>query len=105
VDAKIVEDVKQLGWQVAAVPEDEIGPGIAYIIGLAHSYGAPDLAMFGLSTHASLGPGELQARLIAESDAVMDGHDTEEEDSFLAALPGPLRAMWLSAAEVPTVGR
>ena len=44
---------------------------------------------------ASLGPSDLQARLIAESDAVMGGHDAEEEDRLLAMLPQPLRAMWL----------
>ncbi|WP_234334584.1 DUF4262 domain-containing protein [Streptomyces sp. NRRL B-1347] len=30
------------------VPEDEIGPGFAYTIGLSHTHGAPELAMFGL---------------------------------------------------------
>ncbi|GGX69215.1 hypothetical protein GCM10010515_40970 [Streptomyces fructofermentans] len=34
------------------VPEDEIGPGFAYTIGLAHTHGGPELAMFGLDVHA-----------------------------------------------------
>ncbi|MEV6997620.1 DUF4262 domain-containing protein [Streptomyces sp. NPDC093982] len=34
------------------VPEDEIGPGFAYTIGLAHTHGAPQLALFGLDIHA-----------------------------------------------------
>ena len=33
------------------VSEDDIGPGFAYTIGLAHSFGAPELAMFGLDVH------------------------------------------------------
>ncbi|MFE3940356.1 DUF4262 domain-containing protein [Streptomyces sp. NPDC059118] len=34
------------------VPEDEVGPGFAYTIGLAHTHGGPELAMFGLDVHA-----------------------------------------------------
>ncbi|MGP3638727.1 DUF4262 domain-containing protein, partial [Streptomyces sp. 24-1644] len=34
------------------VPEDDIGPGFAYTIGLAHTHGEPELAMFGLDIHA-----------------------------------------------------
>ncbi|MES9511775.1 DUF4262 domain-containing protein [Streptomyces sp. NPDC000609] len=34
------------------VPEDEIGPGFAYTIGLSHTHGAPELAMLGLDVHA-----------------------------------------------------
>jgi hypothetical protein len=44
---------------------------------------------------AALEPGDLQARLLAEAGAVMDGHDGEEEDRLLASLPEPLRATWL----------
>ncbi|MEU5416956.1 DUF4262 domain-containing protein [Streptomyces clavifer] len=33
------------------VPEDEVGPGYAYTIGLSHTHGAPELAMFGLDVH------------------------------------------------------
>ncbi|MFE2070646.1 DUF4262 domain-containing protein [Streptomyces sp. NPDC059467] len=33
------------------VPEDEICPGFAYTIGLSHTHGAPELAMFGLDIH------------------------------------------------------
>ena len=44
---------------------------------------------------AALEPGDLQARLLAEADAVMNGHDGEEEDRLLPSLPEPLRAIWL----------
>ncbi|MGI5372703.1 DUF4262 domain-containing protein [Streptomyces sp. CA-251387] len=33
-------------------PQDEIGPGFAYTIGLSHTHGASELAMFGLDVHA-----------------------------------------------------
>ena len=50
----------------------------------------PDWALL-----AALEPGDLQARLLAEAGAVMDGHYGEEEDRLLASLPEPLRAIWL----------
>jgi hypothetical protein len=48
----IIENVQQHGWHVVMVPEDEIGPGFAYTIDLAHTHGAPELALFGLDIHA-----------------------------------------------------
>ncbi|MFG1783411.1 DUF4262 domain-containing protein [Rhodococcus oryzae] len=47
-----IDDVRQHGWHVVMVPEDEIGPGFAYTIGLSHTHGAPELAMFGIDVHA-----------------------------------------------------
>ncbi|MEV6756720.1 DUF4262 domain-containing protein [Streptomyces sp. NPDC051214] len=52
MDLTVIEHVQQHGWHVVMVPEDEIGPGFAYTIGLAHSHGGPELAMFGLDIHA-----------------------------------------------------
>ncbi|HEY9327342.1 MAG TPA: DUF4262 domain-containing protein [Streptomyces sp.] len=51
VDLTIIENVRQHGWHVVMVPEDEVGPGLAYTVGLAHTSGAPELAMFGLDVH------------------------------------------------------
>jgi hypothetical protein len=48
VERAIIGNVQEHGWHVAMVPADEIGPGFAYTIGLAHTHGAPELAMFGL---------------------------------------------------------
>lgn len=47
----IIGNVRRHGWHVVMVPEDEIGPGFAYTIGLTHTYGTPELAMFGLDVH------------------------------------------------------
>ncbi|MFF0066530.1 DUF4262 domain-containing protein [Streptomyces sp. NPDC005279] len=47
----IVANVQRHGWHVVMVPQDDIGPGFAYTIGLAHSHGVPELAMFGLDVH------------------------------------------------------
>ncbi|MGW2017846.1 DUF4262 domain-containing protein [Streptomyces sp. NPDC001927] len=51
-DLTIIGDVRQHGWHVVMVPEDEIGPGFAYTIGLTHTHAAPELAMFGADIHA-----------------------------------------------------
>ncbi|MER7847399.1 DUF4262 domain-containing protein [Kitasatospora sp. NPDC096077] len=51
VDLTITGNVQEHGWHVTMVPEDEIGPGFAYTIGLSHTYGEPELAMFGLDVH------------------------------------------------------
>src|SRR5262249_61940849 len=44
---------------------------------------------------ADLTPDDLQMALLAEADAVMGGQYGPEEDRLLAALPEPLRAIWL----------
>jgi hypothetical protein len=51
VDQRIGGDVQRHGWHVVMVPEDEIGPGFAYTIGLSHTHGVPELAMFGMDVH------------------------------------------------------
>ncbi|MER5281606.1 DUF4262 domain-containing protein [Streptomyces sp. NPDC002809] len=51
MDLAVIENVQLHGWHVAMVPEDEIGPGFAYTIGLSHTHGAPELAVFGLDVH------------------------------------------------------
>lgn len=44
---------------------------------------------------AGLAPNDLQMALLAEADAIMGGQYGPEEDRLLAALPEPLRAIWL----------
>jgi hypothetical protein len=50
VDVKVLEDVKHFGWHVMGVfpKKDETGPSWAYTIGLFHSFGHPEIALFGL---------------------------------------------------------
>ena len=50
-DLGIIENVRRHGWHVVMVPQDEIGPGFAYTIGLAHTHGSPELALFGLDVY------------------------------------------------------
>ncbi|MFJ2264530.1 DUF4262 domain-containing protein [Streptomyces sp. NPDC087844] len=82
-DLTIIENVQQHGWHVVMVPEDDIGPGFAYTIGLSHTHGAPELAMFGLDIHAmhrmlnKLGAKSAAGAVLADGQRhcnVADGH-------------------------------
>ncbi|MFG2990456.1 DUF4262 domain-containing protein [Streptomyces sp. NPDC048257] len=82
-DLTIIENVQQHGWHVVMVPEDEIGPGFAYTIGLSHTHGAPELAMFGLDIHTmhrmlnKLGEKAAAGSVLADGQRhadVVDGH-------------------------------
>lgn len=47
-DRKLLADVKGHGWHVIGVAEDEEGPAFAYSIGLQHTFGHPEVIVFGL---------------------------------------------------------
>ncbi|RVX43497.1 uncharacterized protein DUF4262 [Nonomuraea polychroma] len=38
------------GWGVSDIADDDIGPGWAYTVGLWHTFGLPEVAIFGLDT-------------------------------------------------------
>lgn len=46
---------------------------------------------------ADLPPGDLQAALLAQAHAVLDGKSEPEEDRLVLTLPEPARAIWLLA--------
>jgi hypothetical protein len=48
VDRKLINGVRERGWGVLAIPEDEVSAGWAFTIGLWHSYRSPEVAVFGL---------------------------------------------------------
>ncbi len=48
IDRKLLADIKEYGWHVIAVPEDEEGPAFAYSIGLFHSLQHAEVIVFGL---------------------------------------------------------
>jgi hypothetical protein len=45
VDRNTVEHVEEHGWSVMQIPEDELGPGWAFTVGLWHSRRQPELAI------------------------------------------------------------
>lgn len=52
IETDTIRDVRRFGWSVLMITEDDQGPGWAYTVGLWHSHGVPDLAMFGLEVEA-----------------------------------------------------
>ncbi|WP_329012319.1 DUF4262 domain-containing protein [Streptomyces sp. NBC_00690] len=83
MDLTIIENVQRHGWHVVMVPEDDIGPGFAYTIGLAHAHNSPELAMFGLDIHVMhrllnrLGEKSAAGGVLADGQRhpdVVDGH-------------------------------
>ncbi|WP_076435288.1 DUF4262 domain-containing protein [Microbispora rosea] len=73
MDRHTVEHVRSRGWSVTMIPEDDLGPGFAYTVGLWHTYRSPELAMFGLDVHFMH---ELLNRL---GDGVATGKPVEAE--------------------------
>lgn len=45
---KVVADVERYGWHVRKISEDGSTPGWAFTVGLWHTFGHPEVAMFGL---------------------------------------------------------
>lgn len=75
MDRTIIENIGRYGWHVVMVPEDEVGPGFAYTIGLAHSFGAPELAMFGLDIRLMHQILNLLGKEAADGAAFADGEE------------------------------
>jgi hypothetical protein len=48
-EKKILDDVKQFGFHVGIIAEDEYLPGFAYTIGLFKTYKHPEIIVFGLN--------------------------------------------------------
>jgi Domain of unknown function (DUF4262) len=75
MDLKTGEDIRRFGWHVAMVPEDDTGPGFAYTIGLAHSFGVPELAMFGLDVRVMHPALNVLGQQAANGTALAEGQE------------------------------
>jgi len=78
MDLKIREDIKRYGWHVIMVPKDDIGPSFAYTIGLAHTCGAPELAMFGLDIRIMHQALNVLGEQTANGTTLADGQERSE---------------------------
>ncbi|WP_406076510.1 DUF4262 domain-containing protein [Streptomyces virginiae] len=86
----VIGNVRRHGWHVVMVPEDEIGPGFAYTIGLAHTHGVPELCMFGRDVH------EMHRVLNALGDLAAAGttpEDGQEHEGVVNGGPVRLRSV------------
>lgn len=48
VEQRVLNDIRELGWHVVSVPEDDEGPGFAYSIGFFQTFQHPEIIVFGL---------------------------------------------------------
>ncbi|MFC3831331.1 MULTISPECIES: DUF4262 domain-containing protein [Deinococcus] len=48
-DEAVIRNIKQFGWHVVLIPEEDDLPAFAYTIGLQKSYGHPEVIVFGMS--------------------------------------------------------
>jgi hypothetical protein len=52
IDRNTIGHVEEHGWSVMQVPEDDLGPGWAFTVGLWHTHRQPEVAIFGLDIEA-----------------------------------------------------
>ena len=69
----IMGHIGRVGWAVQGIPGDEQCPSWAYSIGLRHTYGVPELALFGLSLPNMAAIINEIGRLIADGTEVKAG--------------------------------
>ena len=81
--------IDEHGWTVIIVPEDEVGPGFAYSIGLAERFGHPEVAISGLRNGLMHQLVNDAAEVVASGTALSDGAQT---DALLEGHPCVVRA-------------
>jgi hypothetical protein len=47
-ERRVIDDVARVGWHLVGIEDDSQGPGFAYSVGLYHSFGQPEIVLFGL---------------------------------------------------------
>jgi len=47
-DKQLLSDVQTYGWHVLIIEEDDEGPGYGFSVGLFHTFGHPEVVVFGL---------------------------------------------------------
>lgn len=53
--AKLLADVREVGWHIVTIEEDEEGPGYSFTVGLFYSYAHPEIVITGLSPETQQG--------------------------------------------------
>jgi hypothetical protein len=76
-EAKLLADVKDPGWHVIGVTEDDEGPGFAYSIGLHHNYGHPEIITFGLDVPILWRIVNVIAEKVKQGEKFEDCHEAE----------------------------
>ena len=81
-DRKLLSDISQYGWHVIHIPEDDVGPGYSFTVGLYYSYKHPELAIMGLSQSTSHGIFNAAVKVISEGSSF---HHADVTDALTQA--------------------
>jgi hypothetical protein len=73
----ILENVRDHGWSVVLIPEDQEGPGFAFTVGLEHSFDHPELVMIGQKLENMHGIINAAGERIRGGDIVQTGVPTD----------------------------
>ena len=65
------------GWAVIKVPEDEVGPGFAYSVGLGERFDHPEVVISGLGLDLMHRLVNDAAAVVASGTALRDGSETD----------------------------
>lgn len=76
-EAKLFSDVKDPGWHVISVLEDNEGPGFAYTIGLYHNYRHPEIIVCGLDVPILWRIVNVICEKVKEGDRFENCHEAE----------------------------
>jgi hypothetical protein len=47
-DRKVMSDIKEFGWHIVAIPDEPRSSGWVFSVGMWHTLGSPELAVFGM---------------------------------------------------------
>jgi hypothetical protein len=92
-EAQLLADIEQVGWHMITVAEDDEGPGWTYSIGFFHSYGHPEVVVFGLPNDVMQGIVDSIASLIKAGSHFAD---RDETDQVLSGYPCVFRTVQAS---------
>jgi hypothetical protein len=89
----IADRVRRVGWAVPAVFGDETGPAWVYTVGIWHSCGGPELAMFGGPVEGMTQIVNLIGQRIADGGMVAAGEQVEDVCGYPLAIR-PVHQSW-----------
>ncbi|MFI6218588.1 DUF4262 domain-containing protein [Nocardia brasiliensis] len=93
-DQRIVADVQQHGWHVVKVLDEDLPAGFAYTVGLSHTHGTAELAMFGLDVRTLHVMLNTLGALAAAGTALHDGDRSDEVIEGRSVLLREIDSAW-----------
>lgn len=98
IDRNTIRHVREHGWSVLMIPEDDSGPGWAFTVGLWHTLGVAEVAMFGLGNLDSMRSClNLLGSRIREGHAVTVGEERHDVVKGYPVVLKPVDQGWYRA--------